>query len=234
MAGAARHATRSPRPTTRRRSASSPATSPSASSRRAPTTTTSPATHRSRRPRRWPPPTCCGSPSARSGAGSATATSRRRSCWRSWPGPTCRAPIWAQLTFNGPPRGHRAPRTAGDEGAVAAEGGRRRGAHLDRHHRARRRLRRPGDAHGAAAPTARGWRLNGYKNYSTLGHVAQGILVWCRWPGGDGRQGHRRGRHRDATGRACRSPASTTRWACTPSPRPSSRSTTWRSGPTTC
>jgi 3-sulfinopropanoyl-CoA desulfinase len=33
------------------------------------------------------------------------------------------------------------------------------------------------------------WRLNGYKNYSTLGHVAQGILVWCRWPGGNGSKG---------------------------------------------
>ncbi len=28
------------------------------------------------------------------------------------------------------------------------------------------------------------WRLNGYKNYSTLGHAAAGVLVWCRWPGG--------------------------------------------------
>lgn len=33
------------------------------------------------------------------------------------------------------------------------------------------------------------WRLNGYKNYSTLGHVAAGVLVWCRWPGGDGAKG---------------------------------------------
>ena len=33
------------------------------------------------------------------------------------------------------------------------------------------------------------WRLNGYKNYSTLGHVAKGILVWCRWPGGSGSKG---------------------------------------------
>lgn len=34
-----------------------------------------------------------------------------------------------------------------------------------------------------------GWLLNGYKNYSTLGHVADGILVWCRWPGGVGAAG---------------------------------------------
>ncbi|HEY1989643.1 MAG TPA: acyl-CoA dehydrogenase family protein [Acidimicrobiales bacterium] len=33
------------------------------------------------------------------------------------------------------------------------------------------------------------WRLNGYKNYSTLGHGAAGILVWCRWPGGEGGRG---------------------------------------------
>jgi alkylation response protein AidB-like acyl-CoA dehydrogenase len=33
------------------------------------------------------------------------------------------------------------------------------------------------------------WRLNGYKNYSTLGHVASAVLVWCRWPGGDGSRG---------------------------------------------
>lgn len=33
------------------------------------------------------------------------------------------------------------------------------------------------------------WRLNGYKNYSTLGDVADGVLVWCRWPGGEGAKG---------------------------------------------
>jgi alkylation response protein AidB-like acyl-CoA dehydrogenase len=33
------------------------------------------------------------------------------------------------------------------------------------------------------------WRLNGYKNYSTLGHVASAVLVWCRWPDGDGAKG---------------------------------------------
>jgi alkylation response protein AidB-like acyl-CoA dehydrogenase len=33
------------------------------------------------------------------------------------------------------------------------------------------------------------WRLNGYKNYSTLGHGAAAVLVWCRWPGGDGARG---------------------------------------------
>lgn len=33
------------------------------------------------------------------------------------------------------------------------------------------------------------FRLQGYKNYSTLGDVAAGILVWCRWPGGEGAKG---------------------------------------------
>jgi len=33
------------------------------------------------------------------------------------------------------------------------------------------------------------WRLDGYKNYSTLGHAAAGVLVWCRWPGGEGAKG---------------------------------------------
>ncbi len=38
------------------------------------------------------------------------------------------------------------------------------------------------DGHG-------GFRLNGYKNYSTLGHAAAASLVWCRWPGGQGAKG---------------------------------------------
>jgi alkylation response protein AidB-like acyl-CoA dehydrogenase len=33
------------------------------------------------------------------------------------------------------------------------------------------------------------FRLEGYKNYSTLGHLATGVLVWCRWPGGEGAKG---------------------------------------------
>ncbi len=33
------------------------------------------------------------------------------------------------------------------------------------------------------------WRLRAYKNYSTLGHVASAVLVWCRWPGGEGSKG---------------------------------------------
>ena len=38
-------------------------------------------------------------------------------------------------------------------------------------------------------PDGDGWRLDGYKNYSTLGHMASGVLVWCRWPGGEGARG---------------------------------------------
>ena len=33
------------------------------------------------------------------------------------------------------------------------------------------------------------WRLTAYKNYSTLGDVAHAVLVWCRWPGGEGAHG---------------------------------------------
>jgi len=96
--------------------------------------------------------------------------------------------IWAQLTFNGPPRGieHLGPPamkerwlpkvadgealisigiTEPDAGSAVQE--------------MRTALREDGS----------GFRLDGYKNYSTLGHVAQGVLVWCRWPGGDGAKG---------------------------------------------
>jgi alkylation response protein AidB-like acyl-CoA dehydrogenase len=41
----------------------------------------------------------------------------------------------------------------------------------------------------ALKPDGAGWRLDGYKNYSTLGHAASGVLVWCRWPDGEGARG---------------------------------------------
>jgi alkylation response protein AidB-like acyl-CoA dehydrogenase len=41
----------------------------------------------------------------------------------------------------------------------------------------------------ALKPDGDGWRLDGYKNYSTLGHAASAVLVWCRWPGGQGARG---------------------------------------------
>ncbi len=41
----------------------------------------------------------------------------------------------------------------------------------------------------ALKPDGSTWRLDGYKNYSTLGHAAAAVLVWCRWPGGDGARG---------------------------------------------
>jgi alkylation response protein AidB-like acyl-CoA dehydrogenase len=98
--------------------------------------------------------------------------------------------IWCQLTYNGPPRGiahlgsdalkaRWLPRVA-DGDALISIG-----------------ITEP-DA-GSAVQEMRtsltddrasgGWRVNGYKNYSTLGHVADGILVWCRWPGGSGARG---------------------------------------------
>mgnify|MGYP001818567284 FL=1 len=98
--------------------------------------------------------------------------------------------IWCQLTYNGPPRGiahlgHESlqerwlPEVADGEALISIG------------------ITEP-DA-GSAVQEMRsnltedaatgGWRLNGYKNYSTLGHAAQGILVWCRWPGGEGAKG---------------------------------------------
>ena len=92
--------------------------------------------------------------------------------------------IWAQLTYNGPPRGiqHLGPDPMKDRWLPAVAAG---DALISIG------ITEP-DA-GSAVQEMRtaltddgngGWRLNGYKNYSTLGHVANGILVWCRWPGG--------------------------------------------------
>ncbi len=63
--------------------------------------------------------------------------------------------ICCQLAFNGPSRGHRAPRRGRPEGPVAARGGRRRGHREHRHHRARRRFGRPEHAQRAGGGRAR-------------------------------------------------------------------------------
>jgi len=96
--------------------------------------------------------------------------------------------IWCQLVYNGPPRGieHLGPPAmkerwlpgvaAGDEllsiGITEPDAG-------SAVQEMRTSLTWDGD----------GWRLDGYKSYSTLGHVATGILVWCRWPDGQGARG---------------------------------------------
>ena len=97
--------------------------------------------------------------------------------------------ICCQLTFNGPPRGieHLGPEAMKERWLPAAADG---DALISIG------ITEP-DAGSAvqnmrAALTEDGpgrWRLNAYKNYSTLGHVAQGVLVWCRWPGGEGAKG---------------------------------------------
>ena len=90
--------------------------------------------------------------------------------------------IWAQLTFNGPSRGiehlgppamrdNWLPRVANGEALLSI------GITEPDAGSAVQEMRTALRTDGA------GWRLNGYKSYSTLGHVADGILVWCRWPG---------------------------------------------------
>ena len=97
--------------------------------------------------------------------------------------------ICCQLTFNGPPRGieHLGPEAMKERWLPAAADG---DALISIG------ITEP-DA-GSAVQNMRAtlvddgpgrWRLNAYKNYSTLGHVAQGVLVWCRWPGGEGAKG---------------------------------------------
>ena len=98
--------------------------------------------------------------------------------------------IWCQLTYNGPPRGiqHLGPEVMRQRWLPAVANGE---ALLSIG------ITEP-DAGSAVqemrtslteVPATGGWRLNGYKNYSTLGHVADGMLVWCRWPGGKGARG---------------------------------------------
>ncbi len=96
--------------------------------------------------------------------------------------------ILAQLATNGPPRviGHLGspavkdrwlPRVAKGEtfisiGITEPDAGSAVGS-------MRTQLRADGD----------GFRLDGYKNYSTGGHRAGGCLVWCRFPGSEGARG---------------------------------------------
>jgi alkylation response protein AidB-like acyl-CoA dehydrogenase len=98
------------------------------------------------------------------------------------------AAIWCQLTFNGPPRGieHLGPPAMRERWLPAVADGEALisiGITEPDAGSAVQEMRTHLVGDGA------GWRLNGYKNYSTLGHAAQGILVWCRWPGGEGAKG---------------------------------------------
>ena len=99
------------------------------------------------------------------------------------------AAICCQLAFNGPARGiehlggpalkERWLMPVADGDAIVSIGITEPDAG-SAVHEMRASLRPDGPGH---------WRLNGYKNYSTLGHAASAILVWCRWPGGDGAKG---------------------------------------------
>lgn len=99
------------------------------------------------------------------------------------------AAIRCQLVFNGPPRGiehlgsdalkERWLPPAADGRALVSIGITEPDAGSAVQHM-RSALREDGPGR---------WRLEGYKNYSTLGHHADGVLVWCRWPGGAGARG---------------------------------------------
>jgi alkylation response protein AidB-like acyl-CoA dehydrogenase len=95
--------------------------------------------------------------------------------------------IWCQLTFNGPPRGIEhlgsealkarwLPAVADGEALLSI------GITEPDAGSAVQEMR----THLVEDTAGGGWRLNGYKNYSTLGHVADGMLVWCRWPSAEG------------------------------------------------
>ncbi len=97
--------------------------------------------------------------------------------------------ICCQLTFNGPPRGieHLGPEAMKERWLPAAANGEALisiGITEPDAGSAVQNLRAALVADGPGR-----WRLNAYKNYSTLGDVAQGALVWCRWPGGEGAKG---------------------------------------------
>src|SRR6202050_3336319 len=69
------------------------------------------------------------------------------------------------------------------------------------------------------------WRLNAYKNYSTLGDVAQGGLGWGCWSGVAGGTGRVPRASAPSScrpiARACRSRGATRAWGSTPPRRPS-------------
>ena len=97
--------------------------------------------------------------------------------------------ICCQLTFNGPPRGieHLGPDAMKERWLPAAANGEALisiGITEPDAGSAVQNMRASLAADGPGR-----WRLNAYKNYSTMGDVAQGVLVWCRWPGGEGAKG---------------------------------------------
>ncbi len=98
------------------------------------------------------------------------------------------AAIWAQLTYNGPPRGieHLGPPAMKEKWLPKVADGQALLSIGITEPDAGSAVQ---DMRSALKADGAGWRLDGYKNYSTLGHVAEGVLVWCRWPGGSGAKG---------------------------------------------
>jgi alkylation response protein AidB-like acyl-CoA dehydrogenase len=97
--------------------------------------------------------------------------------------------IWCQLTYNGPPRGieHLGPPAMQERWLPAVAAGEALLSIGITEPDAGSAVQEMRTSLTADGPDR--WRLNGYKNYSTLGHVADGLLVWCRWPGGSGARG---------------------------------------------
>ncbi len=96
------------------------------------------------------------------------------------------AAICCQLTFNGPPRGieHLGSPALKERWLPAAANGEAIISIGITEPDAGSAVQAMRTALKPDGPT--GWRLNGYKNYSTLGHAAAGVLVWCQWPDGAG------------------------------------------------
>jgi alkylation response protein AidB-like acyl-CoA dehydrogenase len=101
------------------------------------------------------------------------------------------AAIRCQLVFNGPPRGieHLGSDALKERWLPPAADGRSLVSIGITEPDAGSAVQHMRTALRADGPGSGRWRLEGYKNYSTLGHLADGVLVWCRWPGGEGAKG---------------------------------------------
>ena len=142
--------------------------------------------------------------------------------------------ILAQLIFNGPPRAIEHLGTDALKDRWLPIAATRRRPVLHRHQRDRSRAARSATCAPASRPTATASASTPTRTTSPAATRRCACLVWCRFPGSEGVEGHRRGRRRPrGAGRERR------RHAREDGParrraKPSSRSTTCASSPTTC